>query len=1167
MAVGANWTAAQLSGRSQTVYDSAGLGLPERLSVWQDEETVATTLQAFDPITGNVLRIKKPQQFNDDGVATSQSKTITSFDAAKLYPATITNELGHLIEMSHDVYSGLPTRVAGPAQGPGVPEVITVYDGLGRATSISRSVDNGTGGYALEEVTRTIFTDFDPTTAAPETSLVEQKIDYQADTWVRRQSTFDGLGRPLAESALITPTPATSFYEYDPAGNLVTFSTPSPADDAAVATYGYCHDTMGRITQARQPENGEWQFEFNGKTTTRRQVVTDVSAPMEVTLTRDAFDRLRSVTEQTSTAPATWEYGFDANDNMDLIVDADGITTEMHHDFGGHRTRIDRGGRVWLYGYDLNGNMVSEETPNPGGIQTVNFISTWTYDALDRVLTHTPAPRDLSPSDLARFYGPSGRTALYQYDQPGHGSGIGRLTSVSLPISQTAAIPAISVDYTAEGWVKRDLRRFTIRPNGQPLSDTREYRIAYNGLGQPASVQHADRASVGATNSIKLATTYDERGLPAELVQVTPTPAVGTALLAHVDRNLAGVPALRSSAYEQGQKWTYDSLGRVTNQIIRSCLNPNGVPLATSRSCASGTTTGSLVRAGEELAYYDSGNLESLRDPINNTRTAYTYDEQHQLESATLIEQQTGSTTYEADFTYSPAGQLDTARVTSSNTSAEVRPRYVKYHYERDPATQPEDADPAAVRRLTTVDPITNLDTGVLAAQLDYDASGNLTHRFYENAVLDETRSFKYDGDNQLREAVLPDGSGEVYFYDHTGQRILAYQVGAGGLVPTLRHWFGSTEIEYNVAGSTLTQTRVLVFAALGAMPVARLWRTANALNRELLYSGVLGSLLAVVSTGGSLRTRYGYGPFGEQLYDGPNETNAADYHRLYEGKEHDELTSLSYFGFRYYDRLTLTWTQADPMYRYAPDGAWDEPRRASLYTYTLNNPLRYLDPDGRDPCEGASTCAPGAEYDEQVAKRQRAEEEEARARENADPDAAAAAEIFDKLQNAGRELAVWAAKTGVEDAKEHPVRAGIETAAGGFFGKGLKLLDKGYDLVKGGWSAFKAAKQIRSIAKVFASSPAREKVLRRVITSDGGIKTSKTVARQLGAGGPRNHIPTESILDTVGSGVRVADPQGVAGQFLYRSDATFNGAEGTLEVLVHEASGQVRHVLFRSGN
>jgi RHS repeat-associated protein len=74
-------------------------------------------------------------------------------------------------------------------------------------------------------------------------------------------------------------------------------------------------------------------------------------------------------------------------------------------------------------------------------------------------------------------------------------------------------------------------------------------------------------------------------------------------------------------------------------------------------------------------------------------------------------------------------------------------------------------------------------------------------------------------------------------------------------------------------------------------------------------------------------------------------------------GKEHDQLTSLSYYGYRFYDRLTLSWTQADPLYRFVPDLAWDEPRRANLYSFSLNNPLRYYDPDGRDSCNGKPDC------------------------------------------------------------------------------------------------------------------------------------------------------------------------------------------------------------------
>jgi len=103
-------------------------------------------------------------------------------------------------------------------------------------------------------------------------------------------------------------------------------------------------------------------------------------------------------------------------------------------------------------------------------------------------------------------------------------------------------------------------------------------------------------------------------------------------------------------------------------------------------------------------------------------------------------------------------------------------------------------------------------------------------------------------------------------------------------------------------------------------------------------------------------------------------------------------------------------------------------------------------------------------------------------------------------------------------------------------------------------------------LARRFGTSPERVRLLERVITSEGGINTSRTVARQLARGGARQHIPTQSILDAIGSGMRIADPQGVAGQFLFRSPATINRSQGVLDVLVHEPTGQIRHVLFKRG-
>jgi RHS repeat-associated protein len=114
----------------------------------------------------------------------------------------------------------------------------------------------------------------------------------------------------------------------------------------------------------------------------------------------------------------------------------------------------------------------------------------------------------------------------------------------------------------------------------------------------------------------------------------------------------------------------------------------------------------------------------------------------------------------------------------------------------------------------------------------------------------------------------------------------------------------------------------------------------------EYLFHGVLGSLLVATNASGEGTARYGYGAFGEVLY--AEGANALEYDRRYNGKPHDEVSGLRYYGARYYDPLTLSWTQADPLYRFVPEAGLTEPRRMGLYTFCLNNPVRYVDPDGR---------------------------------------------------------------------------------------------------------------------------------------------------------------------------------------------------------------------------
>ncbi|WP_353088225.1 RHS repeat-associated core domain-containing protein [Flavobacterium sp.] len=69
----------------------------------------------------------------------------------------------------------------------------------------------------------------------------------------------------------------------------------------------------------------------------------------------------------------------------------------------------------------------------------------------------------------------------------------------------------------------------------------------------------------------------------------------------------------------------------------------------------------------------------------------------------------------------------------------------------------------------------------------------------------------------------------------------------------------------------------------------------------------------------------------GSNYYNSPYKFN---------GKELDEETGLYYYGARYYDPKVSIWLSVDPLTELTPD--W------TPYRFCFNNPLKYVDPDGK---------------------------------------------------------------------------------------------------------------------------------------------------------------------------------------------------------------------------
>ena len=111
----------------------------------------------------------------------------------------------------------------------------------------------------------------------------------------------------------------------------------------------------------------------------------------------------------------------------------------------------------------------------------------------------------------------------------------------------------------------------------------------------------------------------------------------------------------------------------------------------------------------------------------------------------------------------------------------------------------------------------------------------------------------------------------------------------------------------------------------------------------EYYHLDGMGSVRAVTNRSGAVVRRHGYFPFGE----GDGTTTGADAVR-FTGQERDAETGLDYFGARYYASRLGRFTTVDPATDI--DAALVDPQHWNRYAYSLNNPLKFTDPDGRSP-------------------------------------------------------------------------------------------------------------------------------------------------------------------------------------------------------------------------
>jgi RHS repeat-associated protein len=209
-------------------------------------------------------------------------------------------------------------------------------------------------------------------------------------------------------------------------------------------------------------------------------------------------------------------------------------------------------------------------------------------------------------------------------------------------------------------------------------------------------------------------------------------------------------------------------------------------------------------------------------------------------------------------------------------------------------------------------------------AGTSYDVAGN--------QVTVNGDVLAYDAENRVALAMEPPSLGggvENYVYDGDGRRIGKWA--SSNATVYVYDTFGQLASEYSTATN--------------APPCTTCY----------LSSDHLGSTRLVTDQSGNIVARHDYLPFGEETANSADNIN-----QKFTGKERDSETGLDYFGARYYGSALGRMTSPDPH-----TGTMlhvINPQRWNMYAYAMNNPLSYVDPDGRDAIAvGFKTLAAGA--------------------------------------------------------------------------------------------------------------------------------------------------------------------------------------------------------------
>lgn len=848
-------------------------------------------------------------------------------------------------------------------------------------------------------------TSFDYLTGPVRTKITDPQgnasYDYH-DSFKRMIRQQDRLGKSYSytydnqnnRSSVTDKNNQTTQYEYDSNGNVtkqtdpfgrnvvITYNAnndPITRSDELGNVTSFEYDGAGSLTRTTEPLGRVTNFTYDGF----GQLITVTDALTHLTTnTYDGFGNLTSVQDAASNAT---NYGYDTIGRRTSTTDARAKTTSFGYDKAGNLLSVtDPQLNVIAYQYDANGNRI-RITDARGAITRFDFdennllfrvidaqggITLYTFDSLDRKIAVrdplnfiTNLEYDLE-GRLKKVTDPLGNFTQYQYDSQGNRTKVidpkGNSTSFEFDrlnrlIRTTDALGNRTTNtYDAVGRIVRTAdalgrsTRFLFDALGRVTKVTdpadKDTTFTFDLVGNRLTVKNPnnqtttftyDNVNRLATKTNPLGNTYTyaydavgnlSRKIDPNAAQIGYTYDGNNRLLTVAYPNATSVSFMYDGNGNRTQMidsvgtsdYVYDLLNRLTNYT-----DAYGKTIGYEYD-ANSNRTALIYPDGKRATYaFDSANRMTTVSDWASRNTTYSYDQASMLTSQTNANGTTGA------WIYDNAGRL-----TSMNNKKSDQTVISSYSLTLDSVgnrtnitqTEPLVAGNPAVNTAYTYNAANQIQTAG-PTTFTSDFNGNLKTQTAGTV----TRSFNYDFEDRLVGST--DGAtGAQYVYNGDGARLAKTINGA-----TTRFVIDPTSRLQRVLAETDVSGTITNYYTHGFGMIAQITPTAAYYQ---YHFDVRGSTVGITNSTENLVNRYSYDPFGVVTSSAEQITNPF----LYMGQHGvtSEPFGLLFASRRFYNPMLGRFLTKDPV-----EGVLGNPQTFNEYIYSLNNPVKLMDPSG----------------------------------------------------------------------------------------------------------------------------------------------------------------------------------------------------------------------------